>query len=817
MNTVRRHPEKGSLILVVLCLLAVLGIALASFLAVSNQSMKLSNRSSRTGMSEQLAEMGLEEALRAYNSNNWSTWTANGTTATWTTSGTTASCTISFTSPVSRFGQNIKTATVSIRVDNYNATQLVSAWNSSTNYRIGNLVSYTDGIWYRCIANCLNKVPASSPLYWMAEQSSTTSATTWINGTSYSSGYMVTRNGAWYRCQLAHTASSSNEPPDGANWSTYWIAVPYLSLDSDLHYVNESIVNYYGTWYRYSGGNWYPYGSGWTFSLYWSSGNTYSLGNVVYSYSGGWYQYINTTPTSGNSLTNTTYWKTPLLLSSSAATAWNWSSTNTYNLNDVVYYSSSWYRSLAASNSNNTPSPSSAYWSVSPLLSRTWDSSRQYSQNDTVRYAGKSYLSLANNNYGQTPPTASPYYNSSWASTDDTTRQWNSSTSYSVGAYRSYGGVWYKCLSAGSNNSPNNSNYWTTSWKQSWQPNTTDAAGAPVVYAEGRVTLPDGPALIKTQLRATLAPAPLFPNAIAATSTLTINGGGTIDSYDSTQGPYGGSNIGSSAVLAATGTTSPAVTVTSTTVNGYVASPPASTSPYSPMWSYGGSAVLTGSGGSGIDLTRVSRSPSIPQFDIHSVAGGTSYPMASSTSYTIGTAGATTPTVYTIYSSSNSPSINMNAPNENLTIVGPVILNVQGNLHLSSSSKITIAETGSAEIHVSGRLRIDSDAGGIDNQTKDPKKCVLLCTSNSTTQNLSYAPSSQPFYGVIYMPNGTLTVDSGVYVYGALSAQNITFSSDANVHYDTSLRYAVIPGVDQPWSITQWRELTDPNDRAVLP
>ena len=40
---------------------------------------------------------------------------------------------------------------------------------------------------------------------------------------------------------------------------------------------------------------------------------------------------------------------------------------------------------------------------------------------------------------------------------------------------------------------------------------------------------------------------------------------------------------------------------------------------------------------------------------------------------------------------------------------------------------------------------------------------------------------------------------------------------EAKLHYDTSLRYATFGGVDQPSAITEWRELTDPAEKAVLP
>ena len=541
---------------------------------------------------------------------------------------------------------------------------------------------------------------------------------------------------------------------------------------------------------------------------YYNSGTTYSAGDTVRSGTT-WYRYIYSTPSSGHAVTPGTYWNTAQSLAATAATAWSWTSSTTYQLNDAVYYSSRWYRSTAANNTNNTPSSSSAYWSVSPLLPRTWDSSRQYNSNDTVYYNGKWYLSRQNSNYNHTPPSAPTYIDSYWASTDYTTWQWNSSTSYSVGAYRSYGGVWYKCLSSGSNKSPNNSSYWTDSWSQGSGVTT----GAPVIYSEGRATLPDGTATIKTQLRATIAPAPLFPNALAASSTLTINGGGTVDSYDSTIGAYNvGGNIGYSAVLAATGTTNPAVTVTSTTVNGYVAAPSATTSPFAPMWTSGGSAVLKGtSSGSGVDLTRVSRSPNVPQFDILSVPNYTLLPDYSS-GLTIGTPGATTPTYYY-----TTGSVILDTVGESITIVGPVVLNIQGTLRTryNTTNKITITSTGSAEIHVSNNLRLDSGSGGIDNQTLDPKKCVIFCTDTAGTENISF--TTQPFYGVVYMPYWDLTVDPGVVIYGAISAKNITFSNEANLHYDTSLRYATFTGVDQPWAVTEWRELTDPNERAVLP
>ena len=70
------------------------------------------------------------------------------------------------------------------------------------------------------------------------------------------------------------------------------------------------------------------------------------------------------------------------------------------------------------------------------------------------------------------------------------------------------------------------------------------------------------------------------------------------------------------------------------------------------------------------------------------------------------------------------------------------------------------------------------------------------------------------------MPNAYLHVWNSTYpeqIYGAFSAKNIYFNHTANLHYDTSLRTATISGVDAPYIITQWRELTDPAEKATLP
>ncbi|HKB56716.1 MAG TPA: hypothetical protein VKC51_03925 [Lacunisphaera sp.] len=955
-----RNPQKGSLILVVLCLLAVLGIGLAAYLAVGNQSMKLSDRSNRTGLSEQLAELGLEEAMRAFNKNDWSGWTTSGTSATWTISGTTATCNLAF--PATKFGQGV-TGSVKIRIDNYNAAQLDSIWSSSANYRINDLVGY-NGIWYRCVQNHSNQTPGNlaywvqAPIPW-----------TWSSNITYSLYNVVNYNGTWYRCILAHTSSASITPTS----TTYWSYIPKISLswssgtsypfgtmlfDSGKWYycilahtssaaITSSNTTYWapvitasGTaatpsgstystspplptptpyllgdyiyrasssnaWFRCIASQPYTYASGdygatspvlWVqnsipyISWAWRSGVQYSFNDRVFysaSGSGTWYRCkiasANSVPTTSSD------WEVAL-----TGSMWSWSNSSVnYSLGDAVYYSttSQWYRCILAHTSSGTLTPANTtYWSNAPLFNTAWDSNKQYSQNDTVRYNGVWYLALSSNT-GTLPATnpgtwalapaslaawdSTKYYNLNdtvsysgtwyrcilphtnqtptnttyWSSTTGASRLWSSTTAYTTSSYVCYDGVWYKCLVANTGQSPNNTTYWTAAWAQPSGVTT----GPPVIYAEGTVNIV-GSTSIKTQLRATIAPAPLFPNAAAATTIISANSGGTVDSYDGsvfrmdtagspgTAGTYstytynqnsspfsGGSpNLGYSAVLAAGST----ITLGSTAVKGYLAWP-------SPPAGIGGSVKGPSSPGSpNIDLTRISRSPYIPQFDTLPSGGlaanwattpkGTDITLGLSATTNIGTPGATTPSRYYIngdldLSSSTGYSI--------LNINGPVILYINGDLIMDSGSpngRININTTGSAEIHIAGSLTVNLGSDGFYNTTQDPKRLILICdTSASSVQNYSDAtngPSgTNPFYGVIYLPNttnasGLLIDNNNLTIYGAISAKKITYSgANANIHYDTSLRYATFGGVDQPYAISEWRELTDATELATMP
>jgi len=117
-------------------------------------------------------------------------------------------------------------------------------------------------------------------------------------------------------------------------------------------------------------------------------------------------------------------------------------------------------------------------------------------------------------------------------------------------------------------------------------------------------------------------------------------------------------------------------------------------------------------------------------------------------------------------------------------------------------------------------MNISQNGGGFDNQTKDPRKLILISdSSGASVQN--YSDGDNDFYGVVYAPNttsldGLLVSNSSTVIFGAVSAKKITFTNDANVHYDTSLRSATFGGVEQPYTITELRELPTA-EKATMP
>ncbi len=317
------------------------------------------------------------------------------------------------------------------------------------------------------------------------------------------------------------------------------------------------------------------------------------------------------------------------------------------------------------------------------------------------------------------------------------------------------------------------------------------SAGPRVVTVTGESQQADGSTIRRT-LTSTSERAALFVNAIAATTgRVRFKVAGTADSYDSTLGDYTAQTPGFSAVISSgsTSTSTAPVQLTNAQIKGFVATP--GTAP-----SFGTSARLLGPatpGGTKIDTTRISTSPYQPLFDEVAPGGGGALLPAGTA--TIGTAGAASPTLY------YTPDLVLSGA-QVLTIDGPVVIAISGDLLITSTAKIRLTANGSLRLHLGGDLTINGN--GIQNDTKLPRKLVIIATTNPYE---SYGmDTNTPFYGVIYTPVSSLTVNKSQTIYGAIVAKAVTFNASPVIHYDISLRTTLFEGVDTPFAVADWRE-----------
>ena len=507
-----------------------------------------------------------------------------------------------------------------------------------------------------------------------------------------------------------------------------------------------------------------------------------------------------------------------------------WSEQTTYAANDFVWYQGVWYLCTSAPPLGEAPSDTNhlTFWRGAPEV---WSAQANYRIGTIALSGGSAYRCIAANT-NQAPPHAA--YWTAYA-----VAPWSSGTAYAVDTVAFSGGLPYRCTAAHTNQPPPNTSYWLS---------------APVIYAEGVATLPDNNATqLKTQLRATLAPAPLFPNAVAASTTVTISGAnGVFDSYNSALGTYNQTaapfsvaspNIGSSAVLAGGNTGGDAVVLLNARVNGYLAAPSSTTAPFAPRYTNSTSGIVTATAAptipaTKIDATRISRSPSIPQFDILTVTGAINLPSPSGGSTladgdsagltNLGVAGAVR--VYNITRSNTTSGsyysgLYLAGANDIIEIDGRVILNVTGSYFGMGDGKIVLNAGASLEVYFAAGVQMylgTYGSGGIDNSiSQDPARVFIASTSATNTPNYHYLQSKVlPFYGTVYLPNAYLTVASNnIPLYGAISAKNVNFTSVANFHYDTTLRTkgAIGTSMESPYKLVEWRELTDSTEKITLP
>lgn len=345
----------------------------------------------------------------------------------------------------------------------------------------------------------------------------------------------------------------------------------------------------------------------------------------------------------------------------------------------------------------------------------------------------------------------------------------------------------------------------------------------PSITSAATLTLPSGQSFSST-LQASTQPAPLFGNAIASSeSYVSFIAGGTVDSWNSDpdNNPAtaavaysftAGNAANHNAVIAAQGNGTYGVVLTQATVRGYVSTfglPVSYSTSGSPMGRVVGPATATGVN---IDAERLGKSAFLPTgvFGVTFPAtNGPNFGGLINNTLALVSALLLAPPGTNVYKTSGTLDvlgIPLLAPS--LTIDRPIKLIVNGALNISGLGQITVTSTGSLELYVTGDVNISGN--GMRNQTQDPKKLAIFCTSSSTSDALEYNTTAD-FCGVIYCENKPIDIRQNATFSGALlSRQYVRFSTNATApvfHYDTALRQVRFSQVSTPYLIKRVMEL----------
>ncbi len=122
--------------------------------------------------------------------------------------------------------------------------------------------------------------------------------------------------------------------------------------------------------------------------------------------------------------------------------------------------------------------------------------------------------------------------------------------------------------------------------------------------------------------------------------------------------------------------------------------------------------------------------------------------------------------------------------NSKLTINGNVRIYVNGPFSMSSNSCIEISDGSTFEVTMgNGTFDVASNAW-ISNVSQDPRAMAILGTSEF--HQLNWRSNTQ-FYGVMYVPEATIDYSANADFFGSIVCNLISMSSNAGIHYDTSL------------------------------
>ena len=286
-----------------------------------------------------------------------------------------------------------------------------------------------------------------------------------------------------------------------------------------------------------------------------------------------------------------------------------------------------------------------------------------------------------------------------------------------------------------------------------------------------------------------------YDMAIFGDDEIYMDSNACTDSYSSSQGAYGGSNIGTNGDAGTNSTGSDDLELKSNTcVQGDAIVGPGGNP--SNVIHLDGGASISGSqsaAGSAKDLPQVSAPSGLPDQGSIDISGNCphgvndSHPHAATATQTISSDGK-----YSEIKIDSNDCLRIDTSGGDITLeVGKLEIKSNGHIDITGGGKVTMYVTDDV-FYVDGSAKIHHNS-------LDPSKLEIFGT-DGCNGDIDFK-SDNNFYGTIYARKAHFKMDSSGNFYGAVIAEKIDLKSNAQVHYDSDL------GVGEGMGMLSWHEM----------
>ena len=138
-----------------------------------------------------------------------------------------------------------------------------------------------------------------------------------------------------------------------------------------------------------------------------------------------------------------------------------------------------------------------------------------------------------------------------------------------------------------------------------------------------------------------------------------------------------------------------------------------------------------------------------------------------------------------------------------ITISGDVTLYVTGFFETRTYSEVEILPDSSLTLYLGGDMNL-RNTSTVNNLTQEPKRCQVF--GIGTTDQSFLMEQSSVFYGTIYAPDATVSLENGAELYGAIIADNADLRNSAELHFDATLLKTSVSEIGAEFIVQHWQE-----------